>query len=85
MGELLDEGLVDSGDEVKGVKIGRSSNVVCASNADGQVLGHIALLDGLDGGGLQLVAEVFKGGVVIEFSSVEESSGPGEDGCDRVS
>merc|ERR1719420_613928 len=57
---------------------------VLAVDAQGQVLGHGAALDGLNAGVLEVLAEVGQGGVVVEVGAVLEAGGPGEDGGDRV-
>lgn len=53
---------------------------VVAVHADGEVLGHVALLDGVDDGGLQSVRELGKELVAVELGSVVEAASPGEDG-----
>ena len=53
-------------------------------NQNSKILGHAALFDSFNNSSFQLVTEVFEFLVSIEVSSVEETSGPGEDGGNRV-
>ena len=84
MSELLSESLVDGSDEIQGVQVGRPLYAVGASHADSKILGHLSVLDCFDGSGLEGVAEVFEFRVVVQFSSVEQTTGPGEDTGDGV-
>ena len=50
----------------------------------GQALGHLAVLDGLDACLLQLVCEVTQFGDLIQLAALSESSGPCVDGSNGV-
>lgn len=50
----------------------------------GQALGHLAILDGLDACLLQLVCKVAQFGDLIQLAALSESSGPCVDGGDGV-
>jgi hypothetical protein len=84
LSEVLDQSLVYSLDEVQSVEVGGAGNAVGTGNTDCQVLGHFSVLNSLNGGGLQGVAELLQLGKVVELGSVEETSGPSEDGGDGV-
>lgn len=77
--------LSDGSDEVAGVSVAALGHVVGVVDADGQILGHISLLNCLDSSSLESLAEVVELGVVVELGSVHESSSPGEDRGNRVS
>lgn len=53
-------------------------------HANGQVLGHLSVFNGLDCGSLEGVAEVGEFRLVVELSAVEKTTGPGEDTGDGV-
>ena len=50
----------------------------------GQALGHLAILDGLDACLLQLVCEVTQFGDLIQLAALSESSCPCVDGSNGV-
>jgi len=53
-------------------------------DADSEVLGHVARLDGVNNGGLKSVRELAQELVVVQLCSVAETSSPGEDRSDGV-
>jgi len=55
-----------------------------AGDAQGEVLGHDALLDSLDAGGLEGRGELGQGRVVVELGTVRKAAGPRKDRRDRV-
>jgi hypothetical protein len=65
-------------------KILISGNIVGVVDANGQVLGHESILDGLDDGSLEGGCEGSKLGVVVKLCSLGETSGPGVDGGNGV-
>ena len=77
--------LPDSSDEVAGVSVAVLGHVVGVVHADGQILGHVSLLNGLDSGGLKGLAEGVELLVVVKLGSVHQSPSPGEDRGNRVS
>src|SRR3954465_12809976 len=54
------------------------------TDEDGEVLRHLALLDGLDADPLERLGEAGGFGVVVELAAELEAAGPGEDRGDRV-
>ena len=72
--------LPDGLDEVQAVE----DHGMLAGRDQGQALGHLAVLDGLDAGLFQLVCEVAQFGDLIQFAALSESSGPCVDGSDGV-
>lgn len=50
-----------------------------AVDADSEVLGHVASLDGVNDGGLKGLGELVQKLVVVQLCSVAETSSPGED------
>jgi hypothetical protein len=75
------QGLSDSLDEIQAVEDHR----MLAGGDQGQALGHLAVLDGLDACLLQLVCEVTQFGNLIHLAALSESSGPCVDGSNGVS
>lgn len=71
-------------DEFLGVEVLVSWWVVHSESGDGQVLGHVTILNGLNAGSLEGVAPVEELGVVVKGGSVDEASGPSENGGDGV-
>ena len=49
-----------------------------ALDADGEILGHMSGLDGLDTDGLQCAAELCQLLIAVQFGAVEQAAGPGE-------
>lgn len=76
--------LSNSTNEVTGVSVAALGHVVSVVNADGQIFGHVALLNCLDSGSLEGLAESVELFVVVKLCSVHQASGPGEDGGDGV-
>ena len=74
------QGLSDRLDEVQAVEDHR----MLTGGDQGQALGHLAVLDGLDAGLLQLVCEVTQFGDLIHLAALSESSGPCVDGSNGV-
>ena len=74
------QGLSDRLDEVKAVE----DHGMLTGRDQGQALGHLAILDGLDAGLLQLVCEVTQFGDLIQLAALSESSGPCVDGSNGV-
>ena len=66
------QGLSDRLDEVQAVEDHR----MLTGGDQGQALGHLAVLDGLDAGLLQLVCEVTQFGDLIHLAALSESSCP---------
>ena len=74
------QGLSDSLDEVQAVE----DHGMLAGGDQRQALRHLAVLDGLDAGLLQLVCEVTQFGDLIQLAALSESSGPCVDGSNGV-
>ena len=74
------QGLSDSLDEIQAVEDHR----MLAGGDQGQALGHLAVLDGLDACLLQLVCEVAQLWNLIQLAALSESSGPCVDGSNGV-
>ena len=72
--------LSDRLDEVKAVE----DHGMLTGRDQGQALGHLAVLDGLDAGLFQLVCEAAQLGDLIQLAALSESSGPCVDGSDGV-
>lgn len=72
--------LPDGLDEVQAVE----DHGMLAGGDQGQALGHLAVLDGLDAGLFQLVCEVTQLGDLIQLAALSESSGPCVDSSDGV-
>jgi len=53
-------------------------------DADGQVLGHVTSLNGLNDDALHGLAEVLEGSAIVKLGTVEKTTSPGEHGGDRV-
>jgi hypothetical protein len=51
----------------------------------GQILGHETFLNSLNHTFLQQFSKVLQELVIIDFGSVEKTTGPGKDTCDGVS
>lgn len=82
--KVLLEGSVNSIHELEGVKVAISGDLHSSLDADGQILGHLATLDGLDDGSFQSLGEVLELLVLIKLGSVEKTTGPGIDRGDGV-
>jgi hypothetical protein len=82
--EFLLEVFSNSLDEIFSVQVSISGDVVASDDQDGKILSHGTTFDGVDNDGFQRVTEVFKFLVVIQLSSVEETSSPSKDGGNRV-
>lgn len=59
-------------------------NLLLVQNAKGKVLSHVSGLDSVDDDSLQSVTEINQLLVSVNFSSLDETSGPGEDGSNGV-
>ena len=57
---------------------------VASSDAKSKVLSHVAVLDSLDYNSFKSGRKVRKLGVVVELGSLLKTTGPGEDGSNRV-
>ena len=55
-----------------------------AGRDQGQTLGHLAVLHGLDAGLLQLIRKSNQLGDLVEFATLSERSGPGKDRSDGI-
>ncbi len=85
LAQLLVEALRDLVDEVAGVEVVGPLDVGHAAlDAQRQVLGHEAGLDGVDAGGLEGGRELGQGGVGVQLGPVLEAARPREDGRDWV-
>ena len=49
-------------------------------DAAGQILGHLAIINSLDAGLLEILAELGEIGVSVQVGAVFETPGPGKDG-----
>ena len=78
------EVLSDLVDELEGVEVLVTGGGVGVVHDDGQIFGHVAVLDGLNDHALKSLAEVLKLGVAVDLGTVEKTTGPGVHGCDRV-
>jgi hypothetical protein len=78
-GKVLPEDFCDLLDELNGLAVLLPGDVCGVIDADGQILGHEAVLYGLDDGGLQSVAEVRQLIVAVQLGTVQQSSRPGVD------
>ena len=74
------QGLSDSLDEIQAVEDHR----MLTGGDQGQALGHLTILDGLNACLLQLVREAAQLGDLIQLAALSESSGPCVDGSDGV-
>jgi len=82
--ELLLEIFSDLLDEFLGVKVRISGDIGGSLNEDSKILGHATVFNGFDDGSFELVTEINKLLVVVELSSMEQSSGPSKDGSNGV-
>ena len=64
--------------------VGTFGNLVAALDKDGEILGHGALLNSLDDGFFESLAQKSEFLVTIKLSSVAKTTGPSEDGSDGV-
>ena len=74
------QGLSDRLDEVQAVE----DHGMLTGGDQGQALGHLAILNGLNACLLQLVCEVTQFGDLIQLAALSESSGPCVNGSDGV-
>ena len=74
------QGLSDRLDEVQAIE----DHGMLKGGDQGQALGHLAILDGLNACLLQLVCEVTQFGDLIQLAALSESSGPCVDGSNGV-
>ena len=73
LSHLLGKVLGELVHELAGVEVvGPGDLVHAALDADGEVLGHEAGLDGLDAGGLEVVGELGQGVVGVELGPEEK-------------
>ena len=80
----LSKSLGHSLDKVNSVQILISGGAVGVVNANSQILSHFSVFDSLNGGVFQVLSPLVKSLVIIEFSSVHESSGPCENRSNGV-
>ena len=83
-GESSVEVLSDLVDELEGVEVHGALWRVGVVDDDGQVLGHVTSLDSLDDDTLEGLAPVLELSIVVELGTVEQTTGPGVHGGDRV-
>lgn len=76
--------LSDLVDELGGCHILGPVDGLATADAKGKVLGHVALSNGADDGGLKLLAIDSQRSVVVQDGSLVKSAGPSEYGSDRV-
>ena len=83
-GHLLVKVLGDGVQEVHCVKIHAILDIRQSVNASGQILRHLARVDRVDTGLFQQLGKASQFGVAVQFSTVLQSPGPGEDRRDWV-
>lgn len=71
-------------DEFNSLAILVSSQFACAVDYHGQVFGHETFFDSVDNTFFKKFCEIFEEFVVINFSSVHESTSPGKNTGNRV-
>lgn len=81
LGLLLGKVLSQFVEELECVEVVRAgdSRGVSSLYADSEVLGQESGLHGLDAHGLEVGGKLLKSGVVVELSTMRESTGPGVD------
>lgn len=82
--ELFHQSLVYCLDEVQSIQIGWSWDVVSSMHANGQIFCHLAVLHAFNGGFFQSMAELGQIRVIVELSSVQETTSPSEDAGNGV-
>jgi hypothetical protein len=72
-------------EELKRVKVVCPGDIGHSSlDAESEVLGIVAGLDGLDADGFERLCKLLKRLVLVELGAVQEATRPGKDGSDRV-
>ncbi len=81
---LLGQVLRDSVHELERGQVSAGVGLVVAGDADTQVLGHVAGLDGLDADVLKALDKLGQLVVLVQLGAMSKAAGPGKDGGDRV-
>lgn len=82
--ELLLQSLSHGLDELEGVQVWASWDIVFIMDADCQIFGHFSILNSFNSSFFEFFTEVFQLWEFIEVGSVKETSWPGKDRSDRV-
>ena len=78
--ELLLHVLLDGFHEVLCVQVHALLGAGIAVDADGEILGHVAVVNGVDAGSLKSLAVLGEVIVAIKLGTVSKTTSPGKDG-----